>query len=240
MGSKDCGDSAKPVHTVYLDKYYIGKYEVTNAQYKKFCEATRYSQPEDPGFSGMPDYFTSCPNYPVVGVDWNDVQFYCKWAGLRLPTEAEWEKAARGTDGRKYPWGNKWDGNKCNHGTISRKRLNTNIGGTPLFATMSFGPDASDGYEYSSPVDSFPSGVSPYGAYDMAGNVLQWCNDWYAPDYYKSSPDSNPTGPSSGLTCVVRGSYWSIDKGDWYFYSAFRSRNYPETKANSIGFRLAK
>lgn len=189
MGSNSLDE--KPVHTVYLDEYYIGKYEVTNEQYKKFCDATGRSYPEDPGFKGMSDYFEDYPDYPVVMISWEDAVAYCKWAGLRLPTEAEWEKAARGTDGRKYPWGNS----------------EPDAGGT-YRANYDPGDYTKDGYRYTSPFGSFPSGISPYGCYDMAGNVEEWCSDWYGEHYYRDNPVPNPRGPSSGRSRVFRGGSW--------------------------------
>jgi formylglycine-generating enzyme required for sulfatase activity len=186
MGSNDYDDQ-KPIHTVYLDAYYIDKYEVTNAQYKKFCDATGHSQPSGPDFRGMTSYFTNYPNYPVVNVSWNDASSYASWAGKRLPTEAEWEKAARGTDGRKYPWGNTWDPSKCNNRESN----------------------SPDGYANTAPVGSFPQGASPYGVMDMAGNVWEWCTDWYDKDYYSQSPNNNPKGPSSGSDRVLRGGAWN-------------------------------
>lgn len=215
MGSEEGGSGEKPVHKVYLDGYYISKYEVTNKQYKKFCDETGRSYPSDPGFSGMSSYFTSYPDYPVVNVSWNDAKAYCAWAGLRLPTEAEWEKAARGTDSRKYPWGNEDPGtSKCN------------MSGTE------------DGYKYTSPIGSYKGGRSPFGCYDMAGNVWEWCNDWSGNNYYRDSEYRNPKGPSSGSYKLCRG-------GSWYFVaysvrSAYRAGDKPSRIDNICGFRPAK
>ncbi|HIE28389.1 TPA: PEGA domain-containing protein [Candidatus Poribacteria bacterium] len=171
-------DDEHPQHTVFLDAFYIDKYEVTNAQYKQFMDATGHKAPEY-----WNDERYNQPNQPVVGVSWYDAVAYCKWAGKRLPTEAEWEKAARGTDGREYPWGNEWDSLKCN----------SEIGG--------------DGYEYTAPVGSFPDGASPYGVMDMAGNVWEWVADWYDSNhyYYSRSPQQ---GPDSGSHRVLRGGSW--------------------------------
>ncbi|MBI5804421.1 SUMF1/EgtB/PvdO family nonheme iron enzyme [candidate division TA06 bacterium] len=208
MGSKDDQDDEKPVHTVYLDKYYIGKYEVTVGQFKKYCNVTGRTMPEQPSFNNQPDY-------PVVNVSWEAAKAYCDWAGLRLPTEAEWEKAARGSDGRKYTWGNKWDQSKCN----------SNGNG--------------DNYPYTSPVSSFPSGVSPYGCFNMIGNVWEWCHDNYDDNYYSSSPpDSNPQGPGIPGFRVYRGGSWGLD----YSYCRTGKRNSSETGFGfrDIGFRVAK
>jgi iron(II)-dependent oxidoreductase len=181
-------DDEHPQHTVFLDAFYIDKYEVTNAQYKQFIDATGREAPkywDDENFN-QPDQ----PVVGVVGVDWYDAVAYAKWAGKRLPTEAEWEKAARGTDGRKYPWGNEWDNQKCNSGADG------------------------DGYEYTAPVGSFPDGASPYGVMDMVGNVCEWVADWYDSNYYSRSPQQNPKGPDYGEESafggVLRGGSWTI------------------------------
>jgi formylglycine-generating enzyme required for sulfatase activity len=214
MGSDSGYSDEQPVHPVYLDEYYVDKYEVTNRQYKRFCGATGRGYPPDPGFPGMSDYFTAYPSYPVVDVSWNDAQAYCTWAGKALPTEAEWEKAARGTDARKYPWGNaEPNGTRCN--------IHAN----------------NDGYDYTSPVGNYPDGVSPYGCMDMAGNVWEWCNDWYASDYYGGSPGSNPQGPSSGSYRVFRGGSWYY--GAWYLRCSNRLRVVPSYRNDYLGFRCA-
>ncbi len=170
-----------PQHTVYLDAYYIDRTEVTGAMYDRFVTATGY---ESQGGSGGPDY-------PVVNVSWDDAQAYCQWAGKHLPTEAEWEKAARGTDGGRYPWGNDFDGSKVNFCDVNCRTSWTTV-------------SVNDGYEGVAPVGSFPSGASPYGVLDMAGNLYEWVADYYEPSYYQRSPDRNPTGPSTGYR-IVRG-----------------------------------
>ncbi len=189
MGSNYGDGDEKPVHTVYLDAFYIDKYEVTNAQYKKFMDATGYKAPE---YWNDPDL--NKPDHPVVGVSWYDAVAYAEWAGKRLPTEAEWEKAARGgLVGKRYPWGD----------SISHDDANYD------------GTGGKDRWEYTSPVGSFaPNG---YGLYDMAGNVWEWCSDWYYRFYYFSlyyrfyyfrSPRANPRGPDSGTIKVLRGGSW--------------------------------
>jgi len=204
MGSNDGDSDEKPVHTVYLDAFYIDKYEVTNAQYKKFIDATEYKAPyywNDSRFNA--------PNNPVVGVTWYDAKAYADWAGKRLPTEAEWEKSARGgLVGKKYPWGD----------NVTHDNANYYDGGNGI-----------------SPVGSFKS--NGYGLYDMAGNVWEWCADWYDRNYYANSPISNPAGPSSGLHRVLRGGSWGNDNDN--LRVAYRYNNDPARLSSNIGFRCA-
>ena len=177
------GDES-PIHLVYLNDFWIDKYEATNEQYREFVKATGHREPiywSEPGFSG--------PRQPVIGVSWDDAVTYCKWRGMYLPTEAQWEKAARGIDGRKYPWGNDFpDEDEDGIGGLQNLRANFN---SRHYKTFDVG--------------SFSKGVSPYGAWDMSGNVWEWCGDWYEKDYYKVSPPENPRGPYVGATRVVRG-----------------------------------
>lgn len=177
MGSPkgEGNDDEHPQHKVYLDSYYISKCEVTNEQFAQFARETGYNAGRD-----WKKYARAGKEkYPVVCVDWNDAMAYCRWAEGNLPTEAQWEKAARGTDGRTYPWGNSWYANLCNN----------NSNGTTA-------------------VGSYIGGASPYEAQDMMGNVWEWCFDWYDQNYYKSSPLKNPEGPGSGISRVVRGGSW--------------------------------
>ncbi|NIM16214.1 MAG: SUMF1/EgtB/PvdO family nonheme iron enzyme, partial [Candidatus Aminicenantes bacterium] len=167
MGSYDY-DGEKPPHTVYLDGYWMGKYAVTFDQYDKYCGETYQEEPNDKGWGRG--------KRPVINVSWDDAVDYCRWLSgkigltFKLPTEAQWEKAARGTDGRTYPWGNKKPDKKL-----------------AKFREFFFGK--------TSPVGSYPQGESPYGILDMAGNVCEWCSDWYGRNYYKNSPRENPQGP---------------------------------------------
>jgi len=226
MGSNTDQKDEAPRHNVSLDTYYIGKYEVTVSQFLKFRAATGRTMPEQPEWNNKNEL-------PVVNVKWEDAKAYCDWAGLRLPTEAEWEKAARGTDGRKYPWGNE--------GSIYL--LNT---GNPEHPQKGWNKD---GYQDTAPVGSFPEGASPYGALDMAGNVKEWCNDWYDENYYASSPRSNPQGPATGKYHVLRSS--AFCRND--FTGMFSDKPVPQLQItnrscpnvwswqkNTIGFRVAK
>ncbi len=166
-------ENEKPQHALYLDGYWIYQHDVTVAQYRNFCEETGRQMPVAPGWGWIDDH-------PIVRVSWEDAHAYAEWAGAALPTEAEWEKAARGTDGRIYPWGNEWDVSKCSN-------------------AVEYNPGQTR------PIDTYPSGDSPYGCSDMAGNVWQWCADWYGEDYYRHSPAVNPSGPESGTSgfCVA-------------------------------------
>ncbi len=212
MGSNNGLDREKPIHTVDLDAFYIDMYEVTNAQYGKYMDATGYKAPQywdDPNFNE--------PDQPVVGVSWVDANAYARWAGKRLPTEAEWEKSARGgLDAREYTWGDDAD-------QIADYANGSEIGGF-------------DRWEYTAPVGSFfPNG---YGLYDMSGNVWEWCADWYDHNYYAISPRSNPKGPNSGSERILRGG-GCYDNAS-YFRSAYRFYYNPSGMGDPVGFRCAK
>ena len=197
-----------PQHTVYLDAYYIYKNDVTVVQYRKFCDATGRAMPTAPKWDWQ-------DNHPVVNVTWEDAKAYADWAGAALPTEAQWEKAARGGEGRVFPWGNDWDAGKCSN----------SVGGLEPIKT--------------SPVGSFATGASPYGVLDMAGNVWQWCSDWYDENYYRNSPARNPLGPDNGTSRVLRGGGWDLsDPG--YFRAALRYGFNPSIRHTyGFGFRCA-
>lgn len=229
MGSDNGKDNEKPVHTVHLDAYWIDKYEVTNAQYAQCVEAKYCDKPkasDSVSRIGPNEYYGSSnyKNYPVIFVNWIQAKTYCEWAGGQLPTEAQWEKAARGPDERIYTWGDD---------ILSPQLANygRNVGDTTA-------------------VGSYPDGASPYGALDMAGNVWEWVADWFNGSYYINSPDRNPTGPTTGNFFVLRGGSWLED--DEYIRSSFRYGYYdyflweytgskgsfnPYNAENNIGFR---
>jgi formylglycine-generating enzyme required for sulfatase activity len=212
-----------PKHRVSLDAFYIGKYEVTNRQYQTFVKVTGHRAPEneDPKFSiwrgGM--MLDGVADLPAINVSWDDATAYCKWVGGRLPTEAEWEKAARGTDGRTYPWGNE---------PVSGNRANYSFDIVPIW----------DGIATLAKVNQYEFGRSPYGAYEMAGNVWEWVQDWYDENYYKNSTPKNPTGPANGQERVIRGGSWRNNAEK--LRSPNRSKHLPVERRVYIGIRCAK
>ena len=225
--SESCEKDERPLHTVYLDPYVIDRYEVTNAQYAEFLNAvgnqteageTWFNADDSGARIHSADIWrveSGYEDHPVVLMTWYGARAYCRWRGKRLPTEAEWEKAARGdSDTLMYPWGN---------GEPDCSRANyDNCEGSPT-----------------TPIGSYPSGASPYGVLDMAGNVWEWTNDWYASDYYEMSPDTNPVGPDHGDYKVIRGGGWY---GNW---TSIRVADRigdmrPVRSWFSIGFRCAR
>lgn len=211
----DTWKQESPRHTVTLDAFWIDRTEVTNAMYGR-CVRAGACPPLD-GFwpTPVPDSYYDDPRYanlPVIEIEWDRADVYCAWAGARLPTEAEWEKAARGTDGRIWPWGSD---------------------PPPRDDLLSFGL----AHKGPSEVGSYPAGASPYGALDMAGNVSEWVADWYAADYYATSPADNPQGPQDGWGRVVRGSSWYSDWVELPTY--YRSGTGATSTTNGRGFRCA-
>jgi len=204
-----------PRHTVYLDAFYIDKYEVTVGQYKQFIKESGHKAPDWGKVSG----FSPTDKHPMIYVSWHDAMAYAKWAKKRLPTEAEWEKAARGTDGREYPWGNEWDASKVR------------------------------GDEYMPPVGSFPAGASPYGVMDMAGSLWEWCLDEYQKDFYQNSPKNNPFADGDIEDAIINYSQIETERvlrgGSWgnrniYLRVTERHGVEPTAMTFAIGFRCVK
>jgi|GEM_PF-1513208 len=241
MGSSDGEIDEKPSRKVYLDGYWIGKTEVSVKQYMKFVNDIKSHCPEwlekghkdniKTGDSGVYKRFGSAledDNYPIVGISWYNAKAYCDWLSqkrvlrFKLPTEAQWEKAARGRDDRKYPWG---DPGSYYNGKY--------------YANYNPGNYKEDGFKYTAPVDSFHQGESTYGLLNVAGNVWEWCNDWYDRDYYKKDPpQKNPMGPRSGTNRVLRGGGWGDSVGG--IRCASRGVAGPSGRSSDVGFRLCQ
>ena len=210
-----------PGYTVYLDAYWIDQTDVTNAMYALCVDAGACHEPHSP--KNVDTVFKG-DNQPAGFVNWNDADDYCRWAGRRLPTDAEWEKAARGTDGRTYPWGNqKPAGNLLNFADINSSMQDAD-------------KNIDDGYKFTSPVWNYPDGASPYGALDMAGNAFQWVQDWDG-NYYVNPPYINPQGPSSGEDKILRGG--SCFNDERAIRSMFSLSIEPSSVAGNISFRCA-
>ena len=216
----------EPVHKVFLKPYYIDRHEVSASQFSKFLnhhqkKAHLYFQTglgvtiEKVGNLFFPRPGLS--NYPANRVSWYGADAYCRWINKRLPTEAEWGKASRGTDGRVFPWGNELPTN--NRVTFRRK-----------FNRL--------GFKALEKIDSMPDGRSPYGIHHMAGNVWEWVNDWYEDIYYEESPYANPKGPDSGTSKVLRGRNWYYKA--YYMRTTYRFNDKPDVFKNWQGFRCAK
>jgi len=231
-GANAGGYSEKPQRNISLKAYMIGGYPVTNQEFKRFVDNQGYLNKNFWSPEGWqwrcdkkitePEFWfdrrLNGPNFPVVGVSWFEAEAYINWLDqeldniYHLPTEAEWEKAARGPDGNAFTWGNKFNNKYCN-------LINS-------------------GLEGPCPVGIFPKDKSLYGCFDMIGNVSEWCSDWFGVEYYKSSPDSNPVGPSAGSERIVRGGAWNSSSRDCRATS--RKWLTPTSRNDSVGFRLAK
>ena len=224
---RDWFTSEEPVHSVMLDDYYIDQYEVTNACYAACVDEGVCNPPILTDDLSRGEYYGSSTyaDYPVLFINWHGAQTYCQWRGARLPTEAEWEKAARGgLEGKFYPWGDTFDGERVNFCDRNCEFSHAN-------------QDYDDGHKNTAPVGSYaPNG---YGLYDMAGNVWEWVADWYDEDYYANSPDSNPGGPASGQYRVLRGGSWYNHFG-FYYRAALRYKYDPSSQYSIVGFRCAR
>ena len=229
-GDPDVFPHERPRHSIHLDAFWIDQTEVTNEMYAR-CVSTGPCTPPRSNASNTRAHYYGNPefsDYPVIWVDWSQAEAYCRWAGRRLPTEAEWEKAARGTEGYYYPWGDE---------PVAQAMLAEFEDVSSSCARANYA--ACEPFADTSPVGSRPAGASPYGAFDMAGNVWEWVSDWYSDSYYQKSPESNPAGPETGSERILRGGSFAAN-----FTRDLRSAHrYPFDPGQTIyafGFRCAE
>ena len=212
-GTENGGLDERPQRTIVLSAFAIDRYEVTNFQYQQFVTATGYRKSGPPSRYAKNMVKMRGVNQPVVYVSWEDAEAYCRWKGKRLPTEAEWEKAMRGIDGRLWPWGNTEQPNGANWARVQ------------------------DGHEVAAPVGMFQADKSPYGVMDGAGNVMEWVADWYGETYFQDAASENPPSPEHGFFRVLRGGGYTTTGGDVRITS--RSKMVPDFRDETIGFRCA-
>ena len=252
MGSPADSDGLpdeQPQRSIFVGSVFLDRHEVTNEEYQAFVSAANHRMPENNNPAStlwsnqapMP----GIERHPVVNVSWNDAVAYCHWNGKRLPTEAEWEKAARGTDGRRYPWGNQWDIQLANSASYWAGRTIEFDSGADWEAFWVKGEGAKiakekglNGEVLTMPVGSFPAAVSPYGLVDMAGNAAEWVQDWYDPNYYRSAPLTNPAGPVRGAIKSMRGGSWL--KPAVSLRTSDRDWGMLDSRPSGTGFRCAK
>jgi len=213
MGGKEGDPDEAPEHQIYLATYYIDKKEVTQAEYERYVKMTKRGKPFIPVFEDDQSKILR-PELPAMGMSWADAEAYCKWAGKRLPTEAEWEKAGRGEGKRRYPWGDEFG---MGHANVDGDE---------------------DGFKYLAPPGAFESGRSPYGVYDMTGNVAEWVADTYDEHYYEKAPYRDPPGPEEGQHKVIRGGSWRETQHNARLSKRFQAKMWRTD--TTIGIRCAR
>jgi formylglycine-generating enzyme required for sulfatase activity len=212
MGSEEGGFDEKPPRRVYVDAFEINQYEVTQHEYIEFVRATGHRSPFSRYLKNIESF--NDQNQPVIYVTWEDADAYCRWRGGRLPTEAEWEKAAKGSSESAWPWGSE---------------------PKPVFANFL---GAEDQIYYTAVVGSFEQDKSPFQIYDMAGNVREWVQDWYDEHYYKHAPGRNPKGPDQGEMKTLRGGSWNDSAVSGR--TSARMKMFPDYRDTTVGFRCAR